>query len=135
MAQIKRFKLKDGITIPESAVPGGAGVHLAATHCIHKVIHVNGKDPFGIGIDIAFSEDVPWNDFDFVLVLDEEALQPYFPFYEALQGNAPTFEYLQKFIEAYNGYMSSLPFLEEITEEEALARCTVSEDSDQDNEM
>lgn len=134
MAEVKRFKLKDGITIPKEAQAGGVGVHPAATHHILKFIHING-DPHGISIDIAFPEDIAWNDFDFILVLDEDALQPYFPFYDVLQGKPVSFNYLRQFVDAYNDYMSSLPFLEEISEEEAMARCAVPEDSDQDNEM
>lgn len=69
-----------------------------------------------ITLNIVFPEDLSkWNDFDYVLVLDDEFGQPYVPFYDYMSGRIKeTFPFLEAVIISYNEIMSSLPYLEEI---------------------
>ena len=119
--KIKRFKMKPDADIsvfPWSKIP----------KIIHgKVSYVNEDSICGywdllcheISVIIAFSEDLSrWNDFDYVLVLDEEFCQPYGPFYHFMSGEIKEpWNGLKEVIEAYNEFMSSLIFLEEIDDE------------------
>ena len=58
-----------------------------------------------------------WNDFDYILVLDEDYGQPYGPFYHFMSGEIKEpWDGLKEVIEAYNEFMSSLIFLEEIND-------------------
>ena len=66
-------------------------------------------------MNIAFPEDISkWNDFDYVLVLDEDFGQPYTPFYNHYEDEDDSnyFEFLRNVVEAYNAKMDSLSFLE-----------------------
>lgn len=68
-----------------------------------------------ISVYIGFSEDISeWNDFDFVIILDDSFCQPYTPFYSYMDGKIRPFSCLNEVIEKYNKFMSSLPFLKEI---------------------
>ena len=73
---------------------------------------------FEFSIDICFKPDISdWNDFDNVLVLDEDFLQPYTPFYgnnyKKEVSNFPCLEYC---IEKYNKFMDGFDFLCEVSE-------------------
>lgn len=76
------------------------------------------KTHFEFSIDVAFKPDVQdWNDFDNILVLDEDWCQPYTPFYDNYGkevSDSPTLEYL---IDEYNRFLGSLEFLEEVEED------------------
>lgn len=116
--KIKRFKMKPDADI--SVFPWGR---------IQRVIngpvtYVNENSVGGfweplfqeISVIIAFPENLSeWNDFDYILVLDEDFGQPYGPFYHFMNGEIEKpWGYLKEVIEAYNEFMSSLIFLEEI---------------------
>ena len=65
---------------------------------------------------IGFPDDlIRWNDFDFVIVMDDSFVQPYTPFYAMLNGRIKGFQFLNEVIEKYNECMSSFPFIVEIT--------------------
>ena len=110
---INRYKLKDGITmdkilteLKERKIPfteGGKYVHKDAYYtCWHVLMDE-------IEVNIAFPEDLSkWDDFDYILVLDDSFGQPYTPFYEARH----MFTYLLNVIGHYNKFMDSLNFLE-----------------------
>jgi len=128
MAQIKRYKLKDGITkddlIKAGCKEGNAiwiikeGCVLYKTHYVEITSIIEGKKyKFDYDIDIAFTENFSdWNDFDNIIVLDEDFCQPYTPFYGENFGKEVTgFICLENLIKEYNRYMDSLPFLEEIS--------------------
>lgn len=71
---------------------------------------------FEFSIGIAFKDNIhDWNDFDNILVLDEDFGQSYTPFYGDMFGkdvyNFPTLEFV---IEKYNEYMNSLGIFEGI---------------------
>lgn len=109
--KIKRYKLRypaDVSDIPESE-------HLSYVH----PEAVRGKIKYLVGeiaVTVTFPADLyDWNDFDFVIVLDEDFGQPYTPFYHYMNGEINLFPFLEKVIRKYNEFMSSLPFLEEIT--------------------
>lgn len=107
--KIKRYKLRYGANL--SSVPRSeylTYVHPDAVRGLRKGL------VGGIEVVVTFPEDLfDWNDFDFVLVIDEEFGQPYTPFYSYLSGEIRSFPVLRKVIEKYNEFMSSLPFLEE----------------------
>ena len=110
---IHRYKLKDGATIEKITkefrkrhIPlksGGTYINKNAAYCTFK----NLADD--ISVNIAFPEDLSeWDDFEYVLVLDENFGQPYTPFYESKE----PFMFLLNVIGRYNKFMDSLSFLE-----------------------
>ena len=108
--KIKRFRLKpdaDISTVPKS--PHLSYIHKDAV----RGFHVNlGHE---ITLNIGFPEDLSkWNDFDYVLVLDEDFGQPYGPFYHYMGNKIPAFPELLEIVNAYNREMSKLDYLEEI---------------------
>ena len=108
--KIKRFKLKDGADVSEVPLtPHMTYVHKDAVRGFYKWLADS------VEVNIAFPQDLSeWNDFDFVLVLDEDFCQPYTPFYDFLNGYTKLFPFLAKVVKAYNAVMESLPYLEEI---------------------
>ena len=113
---INRFKLKEGTTIElilselnERDIPcctnGGSYVNKNSKYVCYKRLVGD------IEVNIAFPENLAeWNDFDYILVMDDEFGQPYTPFYEA---NHP-FTFLLNVIGNYNKLLNSLSFLEKI---------------------
>ena len=68
-----------------------------------------------IKVCIAFPDDLSkWNDFDFILVLDDSFGQPYQPFYLAAENKSRRFTYVLNVIGNYNKFMDTLSFLERI---------------------
>lgn len=121
--KIKRFKLKDNITkedlIALGFKNGGSWIKKDAELFLSKCF-VYKKTDFECSIDIAFSSNInDWNDFDNVLVMDEDFGQPYTPFYGDNYGkdinNFPTLEYT---IFKYNEFMSGLGIFEEVIDYE-----------------
>lgn len=116
--KIKRFKLKDNITkddlIALGFKSGGTWIKKDAELFLSKYCHYKKLD-FEYTIDIAFSSDInDWNDFDNVLVMDDDFGQPYTPFYYDNYGKDITdFPALEHVISSYNEFMSSLWILEE----------------------
>lgn len=137
MEQIKRYKLKEGITkeqllkmgcresenltyICKDAVMGKTNcvyIHFTYPHTGRngKTKQIKARSHFDI--DIAFKKNVDdWNDYDNILVLDGDFCQPYYPFYEYMIGNMKKSEIpkvLPLLVAEYNKYMDSLEFLEE----------------------
>ena len=77
-------------------------------------------DKYCITLNIGFPKNLSkWDDFNYILVLDEEFGQPYIPFYAYLDGTWQKREspVLNQIIKNYNTEMRKLPFLEEIKEE------------------
>lgn len=65
-----------------------------------------------ISISIAFTENIlDFNDFDNILVIDEDFGQPYTPFYGDNYGKDIKNKFIQKIIIGYNKFLDSLPFL------------------------
>ena len=117
MKQIKRFKLKDGITINDIRQEcrifreGGSWINHDSAYFISCDVTPQNSRGSEISLEIGFPKDLSkWDDFDFVLVLDEEFGQPYTPFYGDY--NQP-FPFLAGVIHMYNEVMERFPFLEE----------------------
>lgn len=73
-----------------------------------------------ITLNVVFPEDLSqWNDYDYILVMDEDFGQPYTPFYNQYNEKIDEREkpFLGLVIRAYNEIMESLPYLEEIKDE------------------
>ena len=110
---IHRYKLKDGVSHADIAKElkrlkiqtheGGSYINKNSSYSFFKVL----KDE--IEACVAFPEDLSlWDDFDYVLVLDDSFGQPYTPFYESEK----PFVYMLDIIGRYNKLMDSLSFLE-----------------------
>ena len=117
--KIKRFKLKNNITkddlIALKFKNGGSWMKKDAELFLSRCFECK-KYNFEYSISIAFSPDInDWNDFDNVLVLDEDFGQPYTPFYGDNYGkDIDNFPVLEMVINKYNQFMSSLGIFEEI---------------------
>lgn len=116
--KINRYSIKKGTTIDEIKAAGGRDggsfIMKDTKFYIMKSFYYRASD-FEFSVGVAFKKDVSdWNDYDNVLVIDEDFCQPYAPFYGENFGkditDFPTLEYC---IEKYNEVMDSLPFLEE----------------------
>jgi len=113
--KIKRFKLKDNIQFQDlrqhpGINPGGSyiqkdAVLIDSKFAIHK----------SIDVEIGFPEDLTeWNDIDYVLVLDFDFGQPFYPFYRFLATGENESRFVSELVERYNNWMSSRDYLEEI---------------------
>ena len=120
---IKRFRMKPAITIEElihyGFKKGGSWLNSNAEYYLPYNINKNGNR-FSIEIGIPFNLN-EWNDCDFIMVIDDAFLQPYTPFHnvrcEQCKGKqSANFHTLDWVIKEYNNYLSSLDFLEEISE-------------------
>lgn len=133
--KIKRYKLKDGITkeqllklgcresenlsyICKGAVIGKTNPIKICYTYKHRTKNGNFKTiktTSEFDIDIAFTENLQqWNDFDNVLVLDSDFCQPYYPFYDYMNGKIgikTSPKVLPLLVSEYNKYMDSLEFL------------------------
>ena len=116
----KSYKLKYTPTeeqlIDAHAKLGGIWINKESVFCISKFFRLPKYD-FEFSIDICFKEDISdWNDFDNVLVLDEDFGQPYIPFYgENYKKEISSFPCLEYCIEKYNEFMDSFDFLCEVS--------------------
>ena len=118
--RIKRFALKSGITMDDilknkKVQDGGSYVQ---EDC-KKILFLPLVE--SIELNIGFPEDLSeWNDYDYVLVLDEDFCQPYTPFYhywdcsEKGEDYGYVFQFLNNVINRYNETMESMEFLEEV---------------------
>lgn len=111
--KINRYKLKDGVTKDDLLKlgfrPGGTYIKEDADIAWFRTLVDS------ISLNIAFPEDISkWNDFDYVIVLDDDFGQPYTPFYSHYEDDEDSecFDFLRKVITAYNKVMDSLGFLE-----------------------
>ena len=117
--KIKRFKLKDNITKDDLIAlkfrSGGSWIKKDAELFLCRCFEYR-KSDFEYSINIAFSSDInDWNDFDNVLVLDEDFGQPYTQFYGDNYGkDIDNFPVLEMVISNYNKFMDSLNIFEEI---------------------
>ena len=111
--KIKRFKLKGDVTRSQlealGARTGGSWIKGDAELFLGKGVYYK-PTRFEYSIGIAFGPDIhDWNDFDNVLVLDEDFGQPYTPFYGDNYGKDITdFPTLENVIMNYNEFMSGL---------------------------
>ena len=115
------YKMKPGTTISdieeyakkEKLVfnNGGKWISKDAEYCLFIVLNNR------IDVDIAFPKDLEkWDDYEHVLVMNDDIGQPYGPFYDYLKKTAEEPDpYLQMIIAKYNEIMDGLPFIEKNT--------------------
>lgn len=125
--RIKRFRLKPGseALIQSQTKDDHDATYICedVTRSLYVPIYCQNWD---FSINIGFPDDLSkWNDFDYVLVLDEESLQPYTPFYDRLREQERPVtsivsyyceKFQNEFVDLYNETMSKFGFLEEITD-------------------
>lgn len=112
-AQINRYKLIEEIRLDDLKSLGfkNGGSWINNKCEVFKAIPLAND----IELNIGYSGKDDWNDFDFVLVLDDEFGQPYTPFYGDNYGKVITnFKTLQKIIQRYNEEMDKLSFIKRI---------------------
>lgn len=120
--KIKRYKMKNGTTeetirqcLGRRLKNGGTWIsENAKTFALFPLYE-------DVSVHIAFPEDLSkWDDYNNVLVLDEEFGQPYTPFYAYIDERKPdwfeVFPFLERVVQEYNRAMSTLPFLEDCGE-------------------
>lgn len=114
MIEIKRFEL-----IPDADIhtlfrlrEGGSWIHSDSKYFVSRTYADKNSE---ISISVAFPDDLTnWNDFDYVLVLDEDFGQPYTPFYRRWNGESVDFSFLDTIVSEYNRFMCSIPIIKEI---------------------
>lgn len=117
--KIKRFKLRDGVTKDDLLAlkfkSGGTWIKEDAELYKCRIFEYKPTD-FEYSINIAFGNNISeWNDFDNIIIIDEDFLQPYTPFYGDNFGKeVNNFPSLENVIQNYNKFMSSLGIFEEI---------------------
>lgn len=123
MMKIKRFKLRETpqLTVDELLSNGfkeseNCSYVLEGAKYIKRFDGYRRESNFEYSICIAFKEDLIFDDYTNVLVLDDDFGQPYTPFYNLLDSpdrehNPPA---LVTVVQDYNKFMSSLTFLEEV---------------------
>lgn len=116
--KIKRFKLKDNIArddlIALGFKSGGSWIKKDAELFMSRCFE-DENSSFEYSISIAFSSDINnWNDFDNVLIMDEDFGQPYTPFYNLYEKEVDGFPILENVIFKYNDFMSRLGIFEEL---------------------
>ena len=114
----KSYKLKYVPTVQQlrdaGFLPGGAWIHAEAfMFAERRLAHK-------LSVSICFLPNLDvWDDFNNILVLDEEFGQPYTPFYsENYKKDIKYFPVLESCIRQYNDFLDSFDFLEEIKEED-----------------
>jgi hypothetical protein len=125
MARIKRYKLIDGFAFDEwkdkyNFKDGGNWVCQDSEHYILKSFSLKNPNAgrwefeFSIYLCIPSNEKLNnWNDYECVLMIDDDFLQPYIPFYKQYGDEVEDFWCLEQVINKYNEWMDSLEFLEE----------------------
>lgn len=119
----KSYKLKYVPTVQQlrdaGFLPGGAWIHaeafMFATRCFDLP-----KTNCELSVSICFKTDLAdWDDWNNVLVLDEDWGQPYTSFcLENYKKDITDFPFLEYCIQQYNDFLDSFDFLEEIKEED-----------------
>ena len=116
MSIVNRYKLKPGVTMDDilsdlSAKKLPVGTHGTYISKDAKYSTFKGLTD-DISVSIAFPEDLTaWDDFDHVLVMDDECCQPYGPFYNIEEKQ---FAYALNVVGNYNKFMNTLSFLERV---------------------
>lgn len=113
--KVNRYKIKDGVTFDDilklpRIQDGGNYVEPSAKKMLWKELYKN------IDVNIAFPEDLStWDDFNFILVIDDDFGQPYTPFYNHLiDPHRVPFSFVEDVINNYNQFMSELGIFEEV---------------------
>ena len=112
--KINRYQIKESVTLETLLKYRFMKHNSPATYIYKDVIYTRNIPLYDdIELYIGFPEDLSrWNDFDYVLVMDDQFGQPYTPFHNYLNGKCKEFPYLQKVIKEYNRVMDSFDFLQ-----------------------
>lgn len=112
MSRIKRYQLIPGAPLPKDLHLDGGWIKGGAMGYICKTFYNKPLD-HEFTVYVAFDRDLDeWNDFDNVLITDDDWGTPYSPFYDLWDEEVEHYTALEYVIECYNDYMDSLPFLE-----------------------
>lgn len=120
--RIHSFALKKNVTMDDirksvKIQDGGSWIHKESAYFFRETLEDS------IELNIAFPEDLSkWNDYDYILILDDDFCHPYTPFYSYLDTNMDGIEddnhkfseFFLRVVEKYNEVMGSLDFLEVI---------------------
>lgn len=118
MIKINHYQAKENGYMPNSARPGGKWIRKDASHFIGKSFSVpSGRGYFEFSVNIAFVncglDD--WNDFDSVLVINDDDGQPYTDFYgNNWEKEFPETSIVGEVIKKYNEFMDAQPYLEKM---------------------
>jgi len=114
--KINTYVLKPNVTIADLQAlkvrDGGDWINKESRYFLSGNYSI--KRNFEFSINIAFKENIQdWNDFDNILVLDEDFCQPYTAFYNHnYKKDVSNFEYLEYVIQKYNEYMDRFEIFE-----------------------
>lgn len=120
---VNEYKIKEGITKNDilaelkdkhiTVGKYGTYIHPDAKFSLSKELVED------ISVNIAFPKDLSkWDSFDYVLIMDENCGQPYYPFYKADEDNAKPLRYALNVIGHYNEFMDKFTFLERLNSKE-----------------
>ena len=119
---VKRYKMKPNITLEDIQAFakehakkfgfGGAAIWISEDSEHFLSTYINDD----ILLSIGFPKDLQkWDDFDHVMVMDEDFGQPFTPFYKYIDGEIQEPEdFVMHTVDKYNAVMDSLTFLEAI---------------------
>jgi len=116
MSIVNRYKLKPGITMDDilselraKKLPIGTHGTYISKDAKYSTCKWLADD---ISVCIAFPENLAsWDDFDHILVMDDECGQPYGPFYDV---EKKQFAYVLNVVGNYNKFMDTMSFLERV---------------------
>ena len=122
--KIKRYKIRENVTKNDiirnchcSWSNGTADYVVEGADFTIRKFGEFRKTDFEFSIMIAFKPNIQdWNDFNNILIIDDEWCQPYTPFYDYFDKEVYDFPTLEYLISEYNKFMDSLSFLEEVKE-------------------
>lgn len=106
--KIKHYKLRDGIAKEDLEA---AGFHSGSWQRKDDHEWMSMWRPLYDEIEIDIDVDLTtreWDDFENVLVMDDDFGQPYTPFYNYLNGKTNLFQILEHVVDAYNNFMDTL---------------------------
>lgn len=116
MSRIKRYQY-NGAPLPKNMHLDGGWIKGGAMGYISKTFY-NKLTDHEFTICVAFDRDMDeWNDFDNILITDDDSGSTYSPFYDMWDEEVENWSSLQYVIECYNDFMDGLPFLEPLKEE------------------
>lgn len=120
----KRYKLKYVPTVDQLLDAGfrygGTWIHENSLMFASRCFEIPGTGG-ELSVSICFNADLDdWDDFNNVLVLDEDWGQPYMPFYSenCKRREITGWPVLEYCIQQYNDFLNSFDFLEEVKEED-----------------
>lgn len=118
MAKVKRYRLIDGFNLDDwkdkyGFKDGGSWACKDSEHYILKSMLFDNYE-FSVYLCLPSEDKIKdWNDYDYMLVIDDDFVQPYDPFYKHYEEEVDNYWCLEQLINMYNRWMDSLEFLKE----------------------